>query len=467
MIMKRKVLLLIVLPIYISIAKTFAADKFLETSLKFAHARDKKLAVAREQINLANTRVVRSMRSFLPSLALERKFSRGRTIKEEVGEGYQSEELGIRAYQPLYEGGRLKNTYAYDTMMLKSAKYNYTKVREELYYNVKATYYEYLTLKMEHSRLKKSFADIDKMAKRVRKEYKAKAISELELIEALHFRDKVEDMFKAAELNLSLVIRKFCALVNIDELNDIPEVLPEGLPEDVPEISYVLDECINFLLVNNIDIKINKLHIKMADKKCKIVKSKVIPKLYADGFYGRSGETNVTVPMELATVWNIMGKISWGFWGNSLELNHQQEKALAADVIDVGTRIDSSGYGMKFALFDDMNYFVESKESKVGLRQAKATYDDTVKKLIVELEKAFNEYRNSLRNAMTSKNEVALRKRKLKLLKKRNQLYEVSTLNVMEETLKYAEAISSYTRALATNYSNVASMERLTLTPLR
>jgi hypothetical protein len=52
-------------------------------------------------------------------------------------------------------------------------------------------------------------------------------------------------------------------------------------------------------------------------------------------------------------------------------------------------------------------------------------------------------------------------------MRKRNDLYEVPTVSLMEESWKYAEAISAYTRATYQNHASVTEMERLTLMPLR
>jgi hypothetical protein len=107
------------------------------------------------------------------------------------------------------------------------------------------------------------------------------------------------------------------------------------------------------------------------------------------------------------------------------------------------------------------------QKSKVGFNQTNADYVDVLKNRRLDTEKAYNDYVNSLNNARTLKKEIAYRKRKLALMKKQNALYEVSTVNLMEEALRYAEAISGYARATYQNYSSVTEMERLTLMPLR
>jgi hypothetical protein len=189
--------------------------------------------------------------------------------------------------------------------------------------------------------------------------------------------------------------------------------------------------------------------------------------LYIDGFYGQSGEAYVAEPLQLATVWNIMGRLSWGLWGNSMEVLHTQEKSKPSDVVDNATKIDVTSYEVRLNLLDDMGYFVDTKESSVGLQQADAEYRDLLERSKLELSKVYADYENSLRNLRTLKNEIELKERKLDLFRKRNELYEVPTVQVMEECWKYAETISSYARSLYTNYASVTELERMTLMTLR
>lgn len=79
------------------------------------------------------------------------------------------------------------------------------------------------------------------------------------------------------------------------------------------------------------------------------------------------------------------------------------------------------------------------------------------------VEKTYNEYMISLNNAKTLRHEITLKERKLALMQKRNDLYEVPTVSLMEESWQYAEAISSFARASYTNHASVTELERLTL----
>jgi outer membrane protein TolC len=449
--------------------QAFAADLFLDTCLRFAEARDKKLIVSRNQIELAQTKRTRAGRSFFPAVSFQRKVSRGSTYggaENPTGE-YQSEETGLRASQSIFEAGRLKATYRYESLNLEASRFNYTKQREELFSKVKLAYFEMLSSKMEYEALRKAFDEIDYLAKKVRLEFKAKAISELDLAEAENLHDKVENLFKSSELSYGLSTKKLTTLVNIGSLNDIPEIAPESLPSQVPEISFTLADCQGFIVANNIDLKICQSQIEMANQKKIINRSKAFPKFSIDGSYGRSGEHYVAEPLQTATVWSLMGRMTMGFLGSSIEMSENKEHTNPNESLEPDARFDTQSSEIKIGFFDDLNQFVDNRDAKIAVLQANAEYEDIQNKAFLDFEKAFDEYLSSMRNIRTLKDEMDLKERKLKLMRRRNELYEVSTVQVMEESWKYSEAIASYAKTLSSNYSAVTEMERMTLISLR
>lgn len=457
--------------IFVNCRIVFCSDQFLDTIIQIGEVRDKKIVAAKENLNLANVKVISAARNYFPVLVGQRKYSRGKIAQKKTGTAqeyeYQSEEIGVKGSQTLFEGGKLTATYRYQKLAQQGSMYNYTKTKEELIYKIKLAYYELLGLKMEFASLSKAFDEIEVLDKKNKGEYKSKAISELDMIEADNFRDKLSDLLKKSELNLNFVTKKLLSLININSLDDVPGLMPEGLMEDAPEISFTHEECLTFLPINNLDLKMTQTQILMAVQKRKINRSKVIPKIYLDGFYGQSGETFTTEPLELATMWAFSGKLVWSLWGNSLESTYAKQKTNPNDVIDPSARTEETNFDIKIGLLDDVNYFVENKEALTGLKQAQAEYEETIKKVSLDFEKAYSEYEISTRDVRTLKNEILVKKRKLQLMRKRNELYEVSTLQLMEETWKYAETISAYAKALSSNYSSVVEMEKLTFVSLR
>ena len=469
--LRKTVSLLVCITLVCGSAYASVHDDFLDQCMKIAESRNTKLVVAYEQIQLAEIRSVSAARAFFPQVMLQHSSSKGTTAlyRQSAADGmeYTSEEYGIKASQTIYEGYRTKGMYKYETMMVDAARFNYTKTREELFSSIKLAYYEYLTLNQEYKALSKAFDIVESLFLKVRNEYRAKAISELDMVEAENFRDKVADMLSASRINLDFSVKKLIEVVGIHDLNDINAKVSAELPDDVAEITFSLQDLLSFILTNNLDVQTAKIQSQMADMKIKINRSKVIPKFYLEGFYGKSGEAFTDMPLELTTAWSVVARMSWSLWGNSLEASYSNERTDPSTVVDASKRVDSETIDIKLSLLDDMNYFIDTKESGVGFNQANSDYVDTLKNRRLEVEKAYNDYRNSLNSARTLRKEIKLRERKLALMRKRNDLYEVPTVSLMEESWKYAEAISGYARTTYQNHASVTEMERLSLMPLR
>ncbi|OGS18062.1 MAG: hypothetical protein A2219_00815 [Elusimicrobia bacterium RIFOXYA2_FULL_50_26] len=453
-------------------SNVFAGDQFLKACLEVGENRDKKLLAAKEQVNAASLRITRSGRAFLPGISLQRKTARGKALRtlengEVQSDEYQSEELGVRALQPLYDGGRLRASYRYDKLLRENAKLNLTKTRQDLYYRIKTAYYEFLAARSELKRLKDTFDDIQRLQQKSQLEFNVKAISDLDLQEGRNFRDKVENMYRSAKMNAELSEKKLLFTVDIKALDEIAAPFDIGSLAPPEDISYTHEEARRFVTTNNMDARTNLNMIEMNEQKKKITSAKTLPKLYAEGYYGQSGEVFVTQPLSLTTAWSISGRVSWGLWGNSLEVSSAKDYANPQEIIDLSRRIDNTTNEIKLSLFDDLGYFVEQKESAIGIMTSKIEYRDSLNRAIYEFDKFYNEYQQSLWNARTTKDEIRLRERKLEVMRKRNELYEISTLEVMDGVYKYAETVMSYMRSLATNYLAVCEMERLTMLQLR
>ncbi len=450
----------------------FCADQFLEECLKLAAARDQKVAVAAEQVDLAQVRVTNSIRSFFPQITLQMQNSKGKTALFEGEsaldkEEYTSENYGVRATQPIYEGGGSRANYKYNKLMMDAAKFNYTKTREELYAKVKLAYYEYLTLKGEYLALSKAFEEVETLFQKTRVEYKAKAISELDLSESKSFRDKVANLLSSSRINLDFTTKKLIETVGVNTLEEIPGTVAEELPEDVSEISFSKEDCVSLVQSNNIDVQTARLQMEMGKQKIKINSAKIHPKLYLEGFYGKAGEAYVTQPLELTTSWTVAGKLSWSLWGNSFAASYAMDHTDPATIVDASKRIETKTFDAQLALLDDFQYFIDSKESSVSLKQTNAELLELLKESRLAAEKSYNEYIISLNNARTYANELKLEERKLALMRKRNELYEIQTVSLMEEAWKYAEAIAAYRKALFSNHASVVELEKLTMMSLR
>lgn len=87
--------------------------------------------------------------------------------------------------------------------------------------------------------------------------------------------------------------------------------------------------------------------------------------------------------------------------------------------------------------------------------------------MLLELEKFYNEYYTSLLDAKVAYSDLNLKKWRLDTIKKKRDIYETSTLDVMSNIYSVSEAVLTYTKSVVQNYIAVAEIEKLVLLPLR
>ncbi|MFQ3676160.1 MAG: TolC family protein, partial [Endomicrobiia bacterium] len=442
----------------------YSRDEFLFTALNISSSRNKKLLAKKEEIELSKRQLWAATRTFFPSLLAQRRYSRGKTLTDE----YQGEDLALRMYQPIYDGGRIRASHNYYSMVLEDSKLNYTKLKEELIYSVKVSYYEYLSSLMEVKEFESLVNSINQYYKKLENEFKAKAISEMELEEGGIFKQKIENMYEKAKLNKSLFENKLIFLIGVKDLGEIIFPIPVEKFSEVPkEIDFDFESLKSLVLVNSLDLKKIKLALNMAKEKEKMVVGRTYPKFYLEGSYGQSGEAYVKEPLQLTTVWSGMLRLGWMFGGSSLESSYQKDQTVPRTIVDLSNRIDSSVLDTKLSLFDDMKYFMEKKEAEVLLLSTQGEFEEVKMALLLELEKYYNEYRYTLLDANAASRELKFRKWRLDVLKKRNSLLEVPTVEVMNGIFQVSESVLAYSKAVLQNYSAVSALEKFVLIPLR
>lgn len=442
----------------------FSTDQFLNTCIDIAIERNKKLVAKKEEIKLAERQLWVTTRNFLPGIFFQRRYSRGKTTAEE----YQAEDIWFKLYQPIYDGGRISAAHRYYSLMLEATKLDYTKLKEELIYKIKLAYYEYISATLEVKEIKNMLEEIDMYYKKLENEFSAKAISELELKEGKIFKQKVENMYQKAKKNQILYENKFISLVGIKSLDEIIFTIPyEVLKSPPKEIDFSLDELKNLLIINNPELRKLKLNIEMTKEKEKLTVAKLYPRFYFEGSYGQSGEAFVTEPLQLTTVWSGMLRLSWLFGGSSVESSYQRDKVAPTEILEITQKIDNTVLDTKVGLFDDIRYFVEKKEVDTLKASTEAEYEEAKKVLLLELEKFYNEYYFSLLDTKVANDDLGLKKWRLEVAKKRRDLYEISTLEVMSNIYQVSEAVLAYSKALLQNYTAVSELEKLILIPLR
>jgi outer membrane protein TolC len=450
----------------------FCSDKFLETTLNVALARDKRILAKKQEVEVAQKYVNVNLRNFFPSAIIQQRFTKGKATPTgsygEYLEEYQGQDFGLRVYQVIYDGGRLQAAYRYHQLNLEQAKLDHSRLKEDLIYKIKQAYYNYLASTLEIKELTRLLSIIEEYHQKLLNEYKAKAISDLDLKEGEVFVEKIKIMIDKSKKQQKLSETYLLQTANLRSLDEIPYPIDfEKFSTPPKEINYDLETLKQMLVVNNPDLKKVYLQTKMAEERKKTVLGRAQPRFYFDGFWGKSGEAYTKEPLVLTTVWSAMLRFSWFFGGSSVDSSWTQEKTAPSEIIDVTQKIENNILTTQISLFDDIRFYVEKEDVELFKYSTLAEYEETKKQMLLELEKQYNEYYNSLLDARINKEDYDLKNWRLDVLKKKNLLFEVPTIDVMSATYQTAEALINYSRAVLSNYLTVAGIERVVGAPVR
>lgn len=448
------------------ISLSFSLDKFLDTCINIALSRDKVLVAKRQEIEVAEKYANINLRNFFPQVVFQQKYAKGKaTPTQKYGEyldEYNAEDFGLRFLQIIYDGGRVKSSYIYHQLNLEQVRIDFAQSKEKLIFKIKDSYYNYLAATLEIIELEKLLSVIEEYHNKLKNEHKAKAISDLDLKEGNVFVEKIKIMVekskKQQELSKLLLIQE-ANLRSLEEVNQPIDLEKFSTPPG--EIIYDLDKLKSLLLVNNSELKKLYLQTKMAEEKKRTVLGKSHPRFYFEGFYGKSGEAFTKEPLALTSVWSTMVRFEWFFGGSSINYLWSKEKVAPSEIIDVTQKIENDVLSTQISLFDDIRFYVEKEDAELFKFSTEAEYDKTKRQMFLELEKKYNEYKFSLLDAKINKEDFDLKKWRLEVLKKKNFLYEVPTIDVMSATYQTAEALINYSKSVLSNYIIVSEIETL------
>ena len=111
-------------------------EEFIELAIK----NNQPTQIAREEIELAQLKVGEAERTLFPALKLEGYYTDGEVYRV----GYEEGEMRVQLDQPIYYGGRLRNTLDQSKVNLEITKRNYDRLRIDVAHKTEVAYYNLL-----------------------------------------------------------------------------------------------------------------------------------------------------------------------------------------------------------------------------------------------------------------------------------------------------------------------------------
>ncbi len=427
--------------------RTYTIDECVQLAL----ARSHRLKMADGQVKLAEMRVWEARRDLFPEVTGTYEMSSGKISSDNYQRHYKGRRYKVGVKQTLFDGFGTWYAVRQSQTNLAIVKLERDKIVNELASETKRAYYlldksiKALDIQDRHHKKVNALFDITEKA------HQEELISKTEYLKIKGQNLQANFSFFSAEEDTKLAKLVLFQAMNFDPEGDI-EVKPVIKPSQT--ISIGLENCYKLALANQPDIKIKEKTIAYYDLERKMMKSKAWPKIYFDGSFGAAMER--FEPMFLAAdqtsdnagsawrahrdmeaEWYAGAKGSIPLWGNTFEYNYVKEKWAPTVSTFKGSESATSYFTLKF--LDDMKYFSNLQEARIGIDRAKYEYNKAKKDLMVEVKEMFFKYKKALLNIDVAEAQLEHQRMYVDVLDERRRLAERETSRQIEEMEKLTE----------------------------
>ncbi len=410
------------------------------------------LRIAREQEALAKLRLHEARRAFYPQFLGEWKETHGRTVTEP----YKGRSYGFQANQPLFTGGKLTATLRKEQLGELIAQGNLEKIKQEVIFNVKKSYYELILARNTVDLMSRLKAAQTKLLSEEEKEFKIESATPADYLNAQATYNNVCYQLayaKRAQAMAQMSLEKAMFTENVKLKNLSYRIMRR-------KMNTTLEQCVDLAFQNRPELKIVDYTIRAAKYGEKIIKSEDFPNISLVGSYGKSGEAFSVRNLRLASQWSLMGEVKWFLGGNTLQTSLQKEKISPFKVTSTDTTTETNTFDTKFSFWDNLAHFSKLKEAEITRDQARRDQAEMRNKIKQETEDAYYSYKRFDSQLSLAVNEIGYRRKQLEIVKTKKLMNEASTADVMQAELQLAQANANMQQALAGINMSIASMNK-------
>ncbi len=429
------------------------------TTLKYARdialSYSEPAAIAEEEIKLSETKLKENFRALFPSA----KIKGSQTTGDVLGVDFIEKIYGVEAEHPLYQGGRLRNTYRQSKVNLNLANARYDKVVHDLDYKVAEAYYSVVTsvmnLKLQQGLLKKA----ESILRMAQGRHSSGLSTDLELFNVKSQYNQAQFQLASAERDLALARFKLEQAMGLDiaeERIDAGEVETE-LKFEIVDIN--LNKCLELAQDYHPDIIVNELLVESNEYEEKIARGKNKLKVDLTGFLGRSTSYYETEQEKWSREWNIGIKVSKPLWGgNTASYSFAREETKRK--IGLTDRQSTDVHSGEFAILDAMGVATGVQEAEVKRHKAENELLETRRQINLEVKEAYYNYQEAIIQVKNSLEKVRFQKEVVKTAKAQAELNEALQSQLLETEIKLADERSLYIKALSDYNFSLAKLNK-------
>lgn len=280
----------------------------LEESIETALERSKNLLIAKSKISEANSGVSLSMSAFLPKVSTAFNYTRldeapffptsrfaqlgmggGESIPAEdmpkkitIGD-YNNYAAAFTIRQPVFTGGKIKNSYKISEFMLDAAEANVEKTQNDLIFDVEKAYWNLIKVKEFKKVAEDAVELVEAHMRDLNNMFEVGMVTENDLLRTKVQLSNARLQLIQATNGVQLATISFCNTLGIPLDTDI-ELIDKLETESIPELD--LDKIISKAFMQRPELKSLDSNIEIAKKSIEINNAGYLPDIYFSTDYG-------------------------------------------------------------------------------------------------------------------------------------------------------------------------------------
>ena len=397
----------------------------------------------KEEVALARIKVREAFRALFPQVKVRGSHTTGDVLEVDFIE----EVYGVQGEQPIYQGGRLYNTYKQAKVDLRLTQIRLQKIETDLDLKVAEAYYSTVTAVLNVKLQQELLKETERILKLAEERHRIELSTKLEILNVMSQYNQIQFQLASAERDLALSRFKLQQAMNLDISEDKIDLDQLDTSLQFKAMDVDLDKCLELAFNNQPDILVNKLLVESKRYGEKIARGKDNFKVDLTGFIGKSGSHYETESRELEKDWNIGVKVSKPFWGNTASYAFSKEET--SRKVGQTDRTGSTVNSGEFSILDGMSIASDIREARINRQKAANELIDTRRSIALEVKEAYYSYLEAVIQAKNSLEKLKFQEEGVKVARAQSELNEALQSQLLEATVKLTDERAIHIKALS------------------
>lgn len=408
--------------------------------------------VAREEVELAQIKKTEAKRNLFPQLKMQAYSTEGEVNKVD----YEEREGKLQADQPIYYGGRLKDTLKQAEVNLEITQKNYDRLKFDVIQKTETAYYNLVAARMHLNKQKTLQDETKEMMGKIERLYSIGMAIPLELTSAKSGFEQINFKIDTIKQEIFMAELTFKQVLNIKELPDIKTELIEA-----KKLTLDYDTCLQIALTTRPEIYLSELLVKFNEygQKVEAAKNKA-PTIDVTGSYGFYQGHYLTEPWKNSDNWyaGLKGSLPWG--ASTMNTSYASDNTKPRFGQTSPTK--SNTMSAEFNLLDNLRRKSDKKRADIDMHRAVSDFNESVKTVNFEVQDAFLNYQKAVLQLSAADSEMKYRRNELDVTKIRAMTGDASLSAAIGSLVSLSDATEKYIQALANYQISLANLKKAT-----